>query len=162
MVSAMTSHRPVAALQSATGDDVNSWQRTASRAAHPSAVGAVLEAGDLLGEIAAGLGKVTVPTELRATPITRFSREMVLTTPAYDVWIMHWPAGTIADLHSHDQHVAFHIVSGELLEQRVGIDGTRTFVRAAASTTAVPPNTPHRLSSTTATTTVHVHAKDLR
>jgi quercetin dioxygenase-like cupin family protein len=162
MVSGMTSHRPVAAPHGATADDVNSWQRTASRSAHPSAVGAVLEAGDLLGEIAAGLGRVTVPTELLATPITRFSREMVLSTPAYDVWVMHWPAGTVADLHSHDQHVAFHIVSGELLEQRVTIDGMRSYVRTTGGTTVVPPNTPHRLSSTSAATTVHVHAKDLR
>jgi hypothetical protein len=81
MVSGMTSHRPVAAPHGATGDDVNSWQRTASRSAHPSAIGAVLEAGDLLGEIAAGLGRVTVPTELLATPITRFSRERWCSPP---------------------------------------------------------------------------------
>jgi quercetin dioxygenase-like cupin family protein len=87
---------------------------------------------------------------------------MVLSTPAYDVWVMHWPAGTVADLHSHDQHVAFHIVSGELLEQRVTIDGMRSYVRTTGGTTVVPPNTPHRLSSTSAATTVHVHAKDLR
>ena len=156
----MTSSGPVAPLSGATADDVNSWQRTASRAAHPSAVGAVLEAGDLLAEIAAGLGRVTVPAELADRPVTRFSRELVLTTPAYDVWIMHWPAGTMADLHSHDQHVAFHVVSGELLEQRVTVDGTRSLLRTAGSTTVVPPHTPHRLSSTTDTTTVHVHAKD--
>ena len=158
----MTSSGPVAHPSGATADDVNSWQRTASRAAHPSAVGAVLEPGDLLQEIAAGLGGVAVPAELLATPVTRFSKELVLTTPAYDVWIMHWPAGTMADLHSHEQHVAFHIVSGELLEQRVTIDGTRTLVRTTGSTTVVPPSTPHRLSSTSATTTVHVHAKDPR
>jgi quercetin dioxygenase-like cupin family protein len=33
-------------------------------------------------------------------------------------------------------------------------------LRTAGSTTVVPPNTPHRLSSTSATTTVHVHAKE--
>jgi quercetin dioxygenase-like cupin family protein len=33
-------------------------------------------------------------------------------------------------------------------------------LRSTGSTTVVPPNTPHRLSSTSATTTVHVHAKD--
>jgi quercetin dioxygenase-like cupin family protein len=144
-----------------TADDVNSWQRTASRAAHPSSVGKVLEAGDLLVEIAAGLGRVAVPAELMDTPVTRFSRELVLTTPAYDVWIMHWPAGTVADLHSHDRHVAFHIVSGELVEERVSADGTRSTRRTEGSTTVVPPHTPHRLSSAASTTTVHVHAKDL-
>jgi quercetin dioxygenase-like cupin family protein len=160
MVSTMTSSRPVAHLDGATADDVNSWQRTASRSAHPSAVGAMLEPGDLLMEIAAGLGRVTVPAELADRPVTRFSRELVLSTPAYDVWIMHWPAGTVADLHSHDRHVAFHIVSGELLEQRVTTDGARSLQRGAGSTTVVPPHTPHRLSSTADTTTVHVHAKD--
>jgi quercetin dioxygenase-like cupin family protein len=162
MVSAMTSSGPVAPHSGATADDVNSWQRTASRSAHPSAVGAMLEPGDLLLEIAAGLGHVVVPAELLASRITRFSKELVLSTPAYDVWIMHWPAGTMADLHSHEQYVAFHIVSGELLEQRVTVEGTRTFVRSAGTTTAVPPNTPHRLSSTSTATSVHVHAKDLR
>jgi mannose-6-phosphate isomerase-like protein (cupin superfamily) len=144
------------------GADVNSWQRTASRAAHPSTVGALLEPGDLLLEIAAGLGRVAVPTELMDAPVAGFGRELVLTTPAYDVWIMHWPVGTVADLHSHDRHVAFHIVSGQLVEERVTSDGTRSLLRTAGSTTVVPPHTPHRLSSTATTTTVHVHAKDPR
>ena len=100
MVSAMTSSRPGVHAIGRTADDVNSWQRTASRAAHPSAVGTMLEAGDLLLEIAAGLGRVTVPGELADRPVTRFSRELV------------------------------------------------------------PPHTPRRLSSTTHTTTVHVHATD--
>jgi quercetin dioxygenase-like cupin family protein len=142
--------------------DTNSWQVTASRAAHPSQrVAPLLGPGDLLLEIAAGIGVVTVPAELLSRPATRLGRELVLTTPAYDVWVMSWPAGEAADLHTHDRFVAFHVVSGELMEERQLVDGRVRSTRRTGSTTLVPPNTPHRLVSNTAATTVHVHAKDL-
>jgi quercetin dioxygenase-like cupin family protein len=139
--------------------DTTSWQRVASRASHPSAVSPVLEPGDLLREIAAGMGLVTVPAEL-AVPPRSLSRELVLTTPAYDVWVMSWPAGETADLHAHEHHVAFHVVSGSLLEERY--EGT-ALVRAThrtGDTVVVPPHTPHRVASAEVTTTVHVHAKE--
>jgi quercetin dioxygenase-like cupin family protein len=144
-------------------DDTNSWQLTASRASHPSQrITPLLGPGDLLVEIAAGMGGVAVPLDLAGPPSRSLSRELVLTTPAYDVWVMHWPAGESADLHAHDQYVAFHVVSGELMEDRVVATGTERTVRPVGSTTLVPPHTLHRLASTAATTTVHVHAKDRR
>jgi quercetin dioxygenase-like cupin family protein len=144
-------------------DDTNSWQLTASRASHPSQrITPLLGPGDLLVEIAAGMGGVAVPLDLAGPPSRNLSRELVLTTPAYDVWVMHWPAGEAADLHSHDQYVAFHVVSGELVEERADVTGTERTVRPVGSTTLVPPHTLHRLASTAATTTVHVHAKDPR
>ena len=139
--------------------DTTSWQRVASRASHPSAVSPVLGPGDLLREIAAGMGLVTVPAELAVAPRS-LTRELVLTTPAYDVWVMSWPAGETADLHTHDLHVSFHVVSGSLVEERY--DGTDV-VRAThgtGATVVVPPNTPHSVASTEVTTTVHAHAKD--
>jgi len=143
--------------------DVNSWQLTASRAVHPSQrTSPLLHPGDLLLEIAAGIGVVTVPAELLGAQGTSLRRELVLSTPAYDVWVMNWPAGESADLHTHDRFVAFHVVSGSLIEERVLTVGTSRRVRPAGSSTLVAPNTPHRLESTTPTTTVHVHAKDLR
>lgn len=144
-------------------DDTNSWQLTASRSSHPSQrMTPLLGPGDLLVEIAAGMGGVAVPGELTGQPSRSLSRELVLTTPAYDVWVMHWPAGEAADLHSHDQYVAYHVVSGELVEERVHATHSVREVRPAGSTTLVPPHTMHRLASTAHTTTIHVHAKAAR
>ena len=113
-------------------------------------------------EIAAGMGGVAVPVELVGEPSRSLSRELVLTTPASDVWVMHWPAGETADLHSHDRFVAYHVVSGQLVEERVHALRAAVDIRPAGSTTLVPPHTMHRLASTAPTTTVHVHAKDPR
>jgi mannose-6-phosphate isomerase-like protein (cupin superfamily) len=144
-------------------DDMNSWQLTASRSSHPSQRTApLLGPGDLLVEIAAGMGGVAVPVELVGEPSRSLSRELVLTTPAYDVWVMHWPSGESADLHAHDQFVAYHVVSGQLVEERVLTLRTEVDIRPAGSTTLVPPHTMHRLASTAPTTTVHVHAKAQR
>jgi mannose-6-phosphate isomerase-like protein (cupin superfamily) len=144
-------------------DDTNSWQLTASRSSHPSQrITPLLGPGDLLVEIAAGMGRVAVPVELVGRPPRSLSRELVLTTPAYDVWVMHWPAGEAADLHAHDQYVAYHVVSGELVEERMLAAHSERDVRPVGSTTLVPPHTMHRLASTAPTTTVHVHAKDAR
>ena len=141
--------------------DTNSWQRSASRAAHPSAVPELLGPGDLLREIAAGMGGVTIPQGLDGTAPATLTRDLVLTSPAYDVWVMHWPAGEVADLHQHDRFVAFHVVHGAIAEERVLLDGTvRTELRTG-DTAVVPPNTPHRVRSLQATTTVHVHAREL-
>lgn len=149
------------AMASTHLDDTNSWQLTASRSSHPSQrVTPLLGPGDLLVEIAAGMGGVAVPVEWAGEPTRSLSRELVLTTPAYDVWVMHWPSGQTADLHAHDRFVAYHVVSGELVEERMLVQGTETQVRPAGTTTLVPPHTMHRLASTAATTTVHVHAKD--
>ena len=60
---------------------------------------------------------------------------------------MHWPAGTAVDPHSHDRLVAFHVVSGELVESRLDrMPVTRTthpegatVVEVGASLPAVRP-----------------------
>jgi quercetin dioxygenase-like cupin family protein len=143
--------------------DVSSWQLTASRAAHPSQrTTPLLHPGDLLLEIAAGIGAATVPLEVPGQQASSLQRELVLSTPAYDVWVMNWPAGRAADLHTHDRFVAFHVVSGSLVEERLLTAGSSRRTHPTGSTTLVAPNTPHRLESTTASTTVHVHAKDMQ
>jgi quercetin dioxygenase-like cupin family protein len=140
--------------------DLNSWHRTASMASHPSQrLAPILGPGDLLVEIAAGIGAVTVPGELLTPAPVSLSRELVLSTPAYDVWVMSWPAGAVSDLQAHDQFVAFHVVSGSLVEERPLVAGAFRKVRSAGSTTLVPPSTPHSLVSSERTTTVHVHAR---
>jgi quercetin dioxygenase-like cupin family protein len=140
--------------------EIDPWRLSASRAAHPSQSGdSPLQPGDLLAQIASGLGGVVVPADVLGTTGTQLERVLLLTTPAYDVWLMHWPAGTAADPHSHDRPVAFHVVSGELVETRS--DALAETHREGA-TVVVPPHTLHRLESSVASTSVHVHAKDLR
>lgn len=147
-------------LTSSERAEVNAWQLTASRATHPSQrVAPILGPGDLLVEIAAGIGAVTVPDELAPNPSLSLSRELVLSTPAYDVWVMSWPAGAISDLHAHEQFVAFHVVSGSLMEERMVGSAVVRRVRETGSTTLVPPNTLHLMVSSARTTTVHVHAR---
>jgi quercetin dioxygenase-like cupin family protein len=114
--------------------------------------------GDLLAQIASGLGGVVVPAEVLGTTGTRLERTLLLTTPAYDVWLMHWPAGTAADPHAHDRLVAFHVVSGDILETR---GDAAPMTHREGTTVVVPAHTMHRLESTVASTTVHVHATDL-
>ena len=139
--------------------DIDPWRLSASRAAHPSqSAGTLQSPGDLLAQIAGGLGGVVVPAEVLGTTGTRLERALLLTTPAYDVWVMHWPAGTAADPHAHDRLVAFHVVSGALVETRT--DAAPQTHREGA-TVVVPAHMMHRLESTVAATTVHVHAKDL-
>jgi quercetin dioxygenase-like cupin family protein len=118
-----------------------------------------LQPGVLLREIAAGYGLVTAAVATEPTGPLR--RELVLSTPTYDVWVMSWPAGEAADLHTHEQHVAFHVVSGSLVEERIGNGATTSRTHLAGDTVVVPPATPHRLISLDASTTVHVHAKEL-
>ncbi|MFZ4717794.1 MAG: cupin domain-containing protein [Ilumatobacteraceae bacterium] len=150
--------------QAATGSgaaDINSWHLTASRSSHPSAAPTLLGPGDLLREIAAGIGAVTVPHGLDGSRPSRLTREMVLSTPAYDVWVMHWPAGEAAALHTHDAHVAFHVVDGAVTEERPSGDRVLRLELRTGDTSVVAPGVPHRLVSIVDTTTVHVHAKEL-
>jgi quercetin dioxygenase-like cupin family protein len=141
---------------------VDPWRLSASRASHPSAqVEPLLGAGELLAQIASGLGGVVVPADLLGTIGTQLQRELLLTTPAYDVWLMNWPAGAAADMHSHDRMIAFHVVSGALVESRINTAGSRATSHREGATVVVPLNTLHRLESVVASTTVHVHAKDL-
>jgi quercetin dioxygenase-like cupin family protein len=138
------------------------WRLSASRAAHPSQQVAPQHGPEeLLGQIAAGLGAVVVPADVLGTTGDALSRELLLTTPAYDVWLMNWPAGTQADLHQHDAAVAFHVVSGAVVEVRLQPRGQLTTAHAEGDTVVVPAHTPHRLESSVASTTVHVHAKEL-
>ena len=111
-----------------------SWQRAAQRALHPS-VRPVGE--DVLSAIAEGLAAVTVPWELGHTDGLSARRyERVLATPAYDAWVIYWPAGELLDLHDHGGSAgAFSVVSGELAEATVEAGATvvRTFAQGQTS-----------------------------
>ena len=108
----------------ADGDlTVGGWKQAAVRALHPSCgtVGA-----DVLAAIAAGLASVTVPWELGHDEVPTERRyERVLSTPAYDAWVISWPSGGALDLHDHGGSAgALSVVAGQLDEATV--DGNVT------------------------------------
>ncbi len=75
----------------------------------------------VLCAIASGLAEVTLPWELRYGDVPaerRFAR--LLSTPAYEAWVICWPAGTALDLHDHGGSAgAFTVVAGQLDETTV-------------------------------------------
>ncbi len=76
---------------------------------------------DVLAAIAAGLASVTVPWELSHGEVPDERRyERVLSTPAYDAWVICWPSGGALDLHDHGGSAgAFSVVAGQLDEATV-------------------------------------------
>lgn len=106
----------------ARGPDVDGlpdlWRRSASRAIHPST-----PCGDepVVATIARGLAAGSAPWEssIRNAPAER-RYELLLSTEAYDAWLIHWPVGTGLDAHDHgDSAGAFAVVSGVLEEDTV-------------------------------------------
>ena len=101
------------------------WSDAAGRAVHPSARG---EDEDVLTAIAAGLAAVTVPWELRGSGApTERSCERLLATPAYDAWVVCWPATpdlVVRDYDQVDAPLAIAVVSGRL-ELVLGDGGDR-------------------------------------
>jgi mannose-6-phosphate isomerase-like protein (cupin superfamily) len=138
------------------------WRVAASRASHPSLRSVDR---DIMADIAAGLAAVTVPWELRdgAPPPVR-RNERVLLTPAYEAWIVHWPAGETTDLHDHGESAgAIYVVSGALDELRQ--DGRHTSicrVRAGEGLT-FDAGQRHRVSNRgdAPATSVHVYSPPL-
>jgi Cysteine dioxygenase type I len=138
------------------------WKRAAQRALHPTtrAVGA-----DVLAAIASGLAAVTLPWEVGHVEAPTERRYMrVLSTDAYEAWVICWPVGGSLDLHDHGGSAgAFSVVSGELDEATVV--GNETVVRsyAAGETASFGSSRVHAVAnrSSTATTSVHVYSPPL-
>ena len=161
----MTTH---ATLPDAAVDvGVDSWERAAQRAMHPPSrpVGA-----DVLEAIAAGLAAVTVPWELRnaetgdgGVPTERqYSR--VLSTPAYEAWVICWPSGGSLDLHDHGgSSGAFSIVSGELDEATIEDGATIVRRHGPGATTGFGASHIHAVANrgTAMATSVHVYSPPL-
>jgi hypothetical protein len=141
---------------------VAGWKQAAVRALHPSrgTVGA-----DVLAAIAAGLASVTVPWELGHDEVPAERRyERVLSTPAYDAWVISWPSGGALDLHDHGGSAgAFSVVAGQLDEATV--DGTVTVVRtfSAGQTTTFNSTRVHAVVNrgSVVATSVHVYSPPL-
>ncbi len=132
----------VVEAESVEATDVDGWRRAAQRALHPSghpsghpSRGTVGD--DVLVAIAAGLAAVTMPWELGHGEVPTERRyQRVLSTPAYDAWVICWPSGGSLDLHDHGGSAgAFSVVRGELDEARVEGDVTvvRTFAPGEAA-----------------------------
>ena len=152
----MLTTQPTAHLLDALHPGADGWRR----AAHRSLYRAGTPIGsDVLAAIAAGLAVVTVPWELRGgeIPLER-QYERVLSTPAYDAWVICWPSGGSLDLHDHGgSGGAVHVVAGQLEEAVVerGITTVRRLTRG--DTASFGPTRVHAIANTSAATATSVH-----
>jgi len=138
------------------------WRRAASVAAHPSSQS--IDDG-MLASIASGLAQVTVPWELRTGEVPAERRyERVLSTVAYDAWVIYWPAGIELDLHDHGgSSGAFSVVGGQLEEGSV-VDGRHQWRQlVAGETVAFGPDHVHAVANRTTrpATSLHVYSPPL-
>lgn len=120
----------------------------------------------LVTAIAEGLAAVAVPWE-SATGESPDERryELIVSTDAYDAWLIHWPAGSALPAHDHGGSAgAFAVVSGSLEERSVigGLEMTRrvgsgesVFFRADHVHAVINPDE-------AAATSVHVYTPPLR
>ena len=139
------------------------WRVAGARAVHPSGCD-----GDepLVQAIAEGLAAVAVPWELATGTCPDDRRyELILATASYDVWLIHWPAGTGIEAHDHGGSVgAFAVVSGAL-EERILVDGVDVRRRVAAGeSVCFGGDHVHAVANpdSTGATSVHVYSPPLR
>ena len=102
------------------------WPAATARAFHPSSSGTIGQ--DVLATLAVRLADQAVPWDLGADTAPterRFAR--LLSTPAFEAWLICWPQGTNLELHDHGPAAgAFAVVAGTLDETFVGRTGQRT------------------------------------
>lgn len=101
-----------------------------SRALHPSRTTRRVPAVDL-ETIASGLASSAHRVPLDQSDATRkYTR--VLTTAAYDAWVIRWSPSAELDLHDHGgSSGVVHVVEGELVEQHADlVSGVRLQSRA--------------------------------
>jgi hypothetical protein len=97
---------------------------------------------DALADIAAGLARID-----RSVPLSGHSdspRSMrLIGTPAYDVWLISWPAGTGLSHHDHGGSTSvLQVVSGSLVEIQAGGEGAgkTVLLRPGCASTLAPPS----------------------
>jgi hypothetical protein len=122
-----------AIASTATDPQPDEWRVASSRAVHPSAR---QDDEPLVAVIAEGLAAVAVPWELATgrSPSER-EYELILSTDAYDAWLIHWPVGAGLDAHDHGGSAgALAVVSGVLDEDTNdrGVTSTRRVVAGSA------------------------------
>ncbi len=121
-------------------------------------------AADLAGEMEADAGHEArrPPTDL---PPSARSYRLLLETPEYDAWLIHWPPGTGLPPHDHRGSAgAFAVVAGELDEEVV--DGAARTTRRIGVGRCVSFDGDHVHAvanhGTVTATSVHVYAPPLR
>lgn len=145
--------------EQAGGATHSEWRRAASRALHPSS--RTID-DDALSVIAAGLAQVTVPWELRpGQAASERHYERVLSTVAYDAWVIYWPTGVKLDLHDHGgSSGALSVVAGELDETTVVSEQLQVRRLAVGDTVHFGPHHVHAVSNPgpVPATSVHVYS----
>jgi Cysteine dioxygenase type I len=111
------------------------WRLACSMASHPSSCD---RGAPLAAAIAEGLAAVSLPWELfTGTRPSERCYQVLLATPHYDAWLIHWPAGTGLAPHDHGgSGGAFSLVDG-VLDEDVVVDGVTTTRRLATGDTVV-------------------------
>ena len=142
---------------------VEPWRVAGSRAVHPSRCTGT---EPLVAAIAEGLAAVAVPWDMATGESPEERRyELILSTDAYDAWLIHWPAGSCLGAHDHGGSAgAFAVVAGAVEEHTVvdGLDVARRL--AAGQSVGFGRDHVHAVSNPTdtAATSVHVYAPPLR
>lgn len=123
--------------------------RRAARLLHPAAGCAVEPLDtDALTDIAVGLAQTAEPVE--PAPGDVLTRRRLLRTERYDVWLVRWSGGAVADVHDHDGSVGVvHVIEGSLIERSTGLDGSARpdEVILAGATAAFGVDSVHSLSN---------------
>ena len=89
------------------------------------------------------------------------STTLLLSTEAYDAYLMEWGPAAVSDTHDHDGSVGVvHVVSGALVESSQSLDPTLPASGRrleAGDSTQIPAAQFHRLFNQTGATTVTVN-----
>jgi hypothetical protein len=152
------SHPSSIARPPVTHDDP--WRYSGSIAAHPSNAASFDE--PLVAVIARGLAAVAPPWSDEVQPAADGrSHERLLATELYDVWLIHWPAGSGLPAHDHGGSAgAFAMVAG-MLDEDVA-DGTRRRI-GVGDVASFGPDHVHAVHnrSDVGATSVHVYSPPL-
>jgi predicted metal-dependent enzyme (double-stranded beta helix superfamily) len=98
-------------------------RREAARALHPASTRTTPLDTSVLRDIAAGLAHSVDPDQQAEPWTTRATR--LLTTEAYDAWLMVWGPAALSEAHDHDGSVGVvQLVAGSLLETSLGIQAS--------------------------------------
>ena len=114
----------------------------------------------VLADIAEGLAasQPALPARL-VHPAQGRGSVRLLTTDAYDAWLLTWPPGSNVDPHDHgDSLGAFAVVSGELEEIRWRGRHRRVRRLRAGDAATVPAGVVHDVVGVGSTLSVSVHA----
>ncbi len=139
------------------------WRTAAARAIHPSSSGSIGQG--VLATLAAGLAHLAVPWELGSDTVPaerRYAR--LLSTPAFEAWLICWPQGASLELHDHGPSAgALAVVAGTLEETFVGRTGPRTRRVGAAQVLSFGRGHVHDVANRerVPATSVHVYSPPL-